>query len=254
MKNSRSHPPGCLVSDAVVIDVTATIAPGCIIYGDGIQICARARLDAGCVVGEGVTIGRGTWIRAGSVVLRSIPANAIAEGNPAQVIGYQNIEGNKEKPVGVRLIDLHDLAGSPRPSKIPLGVGAAEIYLMRSITDSRGSLTVGEVPSELPFSPNRFFIVHGVPSIELRGEHAHKRCEQFLLCIHGSCRVMVDDGFSRCETILDKPDTGIYMPALIWGTQYRYSSDAVLLVFASQAYDPSDYIRTYDEFIEAVVR
>ncbi len=229
------------------------MGPGCIIYGDGIQICSGARLDAGCVVGEGVTIGRNTWIRAGSVVLRSIPPNAVAEGNPAQVIGYQSIQRVKDNSLGVRLIDVHDMEVSSRPSKRPLGVGKAEVYFIRSITDSRGSLAVGEVPSELPFLPNRFFIVHSVPSVELRGEHAHRACEQFLMCINGSCRIMIDDGISRCEVILDRPDVGVYMPALTWGTQYRYSSDAALLVFASHAYDPEDYIRTYEEFLDAVL-
>jgi hypothetical protein len=65
---------------------------------------------------------------------------------------------------------------------------------------------------------------------------------------------MVDDGISRCEVILDKPDVGVYMPALIWGTQYRYSADAALLVFASHAYDPDDYIRTYDEFLDEALK
>lgn len=254
MQNFNGHPPSCIVSESADIDSTVSMGPGCIIYGDGIHICAGARLDAGCIVGEGVTIGLNTWIRAGSVVLRSIPANAVAQGNPAQVIGYQNIQRVKDSSLGVRLVDVHDMEGDSRPSKRSLGVGRAEVYLIRSITDSRGSLAVGEVPSELPFLPNRFFIVYSVPSIELRGEHAHKKCEQFLMCINGSCRIMVDDGNSRCEVILDRPDVGIYMPALIWGTQYRYSSDAVLFVFASHAYDPDDYIRTYDEFLGAVLK
>ncbi len=254
MKKPNSYLPGCTISEDAEIHATASIAPGCIIYGDGIKVCEGVRLDAGCIVGEGVTIGRNAWIRAGSAVLRSIPPNAIAEGNPAQVIGYQNIEGIRDRQAGVRLINLQEIGDSSRPSKIVLGVGKAEAYLMRSIMDSRGSLTVGEVPSELPFQPNRFFIVHDVPSVELRGEHAHKECEQFLMCVNGSCRVMVDDGISRCEVILDRPDVGIYMPALIWGTQYRYTPDATLLVFASHAYDPGDYIRTYDEFLEVALK
>jgi hypothetical protein len=101
----------------------------------------------------------------------------------------------------------------------------------------------------LPFSPARYFAVFGVPSIELRGEHAHKKCQQFLICLHGSCRVLLDDGERRCEVILDRPDIGVFMPEMIWGTQYRYSPDAVLLVFASRPYEADDYLRTYDEFL-----
>jgi hypothetical protein len=120
---------------------------------------------------------------------------------------------------------------------------------MRRITDVRGALTVGEVPTEVPFSPARYFTVFDVPSIELRGEHAHKKCQQFLLCLHGSCRVLLDDGKTRCEVTLDRPDMGVFMPEMLWGTQYRYSHDAVLLVFASRTYEADDYLRTYDEFL-----
>jgi hypothetical protein len=120
---------------------------------------------------------------------------------------------------------------------------------MRRITDVRGALTVGEVPTEVPFSPARYFTVFDVPSIELRGEHAHKKCQQFLLCLHGSCRVLLDDGKTRCEVTLDRPDMGVFMPEMLWGTQYRYSHDAVLLVFASRIYEADDYLRTYDEFL-----
>ena len=121
---------------------------------------------------------------------------------------------------------------------------------MRNIVDSRGSLTVGEVPDELPFLPARYFAIYGVPNVELRGEHAHKQCQQFLICLHGSCRVLLDDGERRCEVTLDRPDMGVFMPEMIWGTQYKYSKDSVLLVFASQPYDSDDYLRSYEQFLK----
>jgi UDP-2-acetamido-3-amino-2,3-dideoxy-glucuronate N-acetyltransferase len=95
-------------------------------------------------------------------------------------------------------------------------------------------------------------MVYDVPSREVRGEHAHKVCEQFLICVRGSCGILLDDGKNRREFTLDRLDLGIYMPAMIWGTQYRYSPDAILLVFASHPYDPEDYVRTYDEFCALV--
>jgi hypothetical protein len=72
--------------------------------------------------------------------------------------------------------------------------------------------------------------------------------------LHGSCRVLLDDGVQRCEVTLDRPDMGVFMPEMIWGTQYRYSSDAVLLVFASRTYEVNDYLRTYDEFLAELER
>jgi hypothetical protein len=235
------------------IDQSATVDPRVVLAGDGIVVRAHARLDAACVIGEGVTIGQGAWVRAGAVVLRSVPANAIVEGNPAQVVGYLNSAERGQRP-NPRHVDVQAYAALPRPSRVPLEVGGAALFLMRRFTDARGCLTVGEVPTEVPFTPARYFAVFDVPSVELRGEHAHKQCQQFLVCLHGSCRILLDDGTQRCEVTLDRPDTGVFMPEMIWGTQYRYSQDAVLLVFASRPYEAGDYLRSYDEFVAELER
>lgn len=238
----------CIIPVGTRLEAGVTMGPRVILAGDNIVIREHARLDAACVIAEGVTIGQGAWVRAGAVVLRSIPPNAIVEGNPAQVVGYVDRATQDTRP-DPRLIDVHNLGNLARPARVPLDVSGSALYLMRRVADTRGSLTVGEVPTEVPFSPARYFAVFGVPSVELRGEHAHKRCQQFLICLHGSCRVLLDDGNRRCEVTLDRPDMGVFMPEMIWGTQYRYSSDAVLLVFASRPYEANDYLRTYDEFL-----
>lgn len=238
----------CIIPESAIIEANVTIGQRVVLAGDGIVIGTNAKLDAACVISEQVTIGRGAWIRAGAVVLRSIPANAIAEGNPARVVGYVN-HSSIDRRHEARLIDTSSFRETERPSKIPLDVGGSALYLMRQFVDTRGSLTVGEVPTEVPFTPARYFAVYEVPSIELRGEHAHKRCQQFLICLHGSCRVLLDDGVNRCEVLLDRPDMGVFMPEMIWGTQHRYTSEAVLMVFASRPYEADDYLRTYDEFL-----
>jgi hypothetical protein len=91
--------------------------------------------------------------------------------------------------------------------------------------------------------------VHDVPSKEVRGEHAHRSLEQLLVVIHGSVAVLVDDGQQRQEIVLDTPELALHLPPMIWGVQYKYSADAVLLVLASDVYRPEDYIRDYDEFL-----
>ena len=242
-----------LVPPSANIAHTATIDPRVILAGDGIVVRDHVRLDAACIIGENVTIGQGAWVRAGAVVLRSVPANAIVEGNPAQVVGYLNGANSDTRP-DPKLIDIHSHKHLERPARVPLDVSDSALYLMRRIADARGALTVGEVPTEVPFAPERYFAVFDVPTVELRGEHAHKQCQQFLICLHGSCRVLLDDGEKRCEIILDRPDMGVFMPAMIWGTQYRYSPDAVLLVFASHPYEAEDYLRTYDEFLAELER
>ncbi len=238
----------CYISPMAEIEEGVVIGSRTVIDGNSITIKSNTRIETGCIISGSVTIGLNALVRAGSVVLHDVPANAIVQGNPAQVVGYRqdSRSGDTSEP---RLIDVnHYENNNGRPALVSLGVGNCSLHLMRRLSDTRGSLSVGEVQRELPFPPERYFAVYDVPSVELRGEHAHKQCEQFLLCLHGSCRILLDDGTNRCEVILDRPDVGVYMPSMIWGTQYRYTRDAVLFVFASQVYDPGDYIRDYDEF------
>jgi len=149
-------------------------------------------------------------------------------------------------------IRIDSKPGGTKVTKTPTEVRGVEIYRFPWVHDPRGDLTVGELEGDFPFRPKRYFIISGVPSGEIRGEHAHKVCHQFLMCAYGQCSVTVDDGSKRLEIQLDKPSVGIHLPPMIWGRQWQYSADAALLVFASELYDPADYIREYDEFIKTV--
>ena len=95
-----------------------------------------------------------------------------------------------------------------------------------------------------------YFMVFDVPSAETRGEHAHHQCKQFLICVKGTCHVVADDGQHREEFILNSLNLGLYLPPMTWGIQYKYSQDAMLLVFASEFYDAADYIRDYQTFLK----
>lgn len=203
-----------------------------------------ASIGGGAVVLPGVRVGRNAMVGAGAVVTRDVPAFAIVVGNPARISGYTDTAGLKMLSTGPQGLDstATSIRLSTSNSLIPL----------RKATDMRGSLVVAELGSDLPFVPQRFFIVYDVPSREVRGEHAHHECEQFLVCLKGSVHAIIDDGVTREEFVVDSPDVGLYMPAMTWGTQYSYSPDAVLAVFASLPYDESDYIRTYSEFQTAV--
>jgi acetyltransferase-like isoleucine patch superfamily enzyme len=190
-----------------------------------------ASIGGGAVILPGVRVGRWAMVGAGSVVTKDVPPYAIVVGNPARIVGYVDQHGDR-----LRTGATGDDAAAP-PTAI------------KTVHDLRGSLTVTEFGRDLPFVPQRVFFVYGVNSRDVRGEHAHRTCQQFLLCIAGSVRVIVDDGHERREYFLDSPARGLQMPAMTWGTQYDYSPDAVLVVFASQPYDETDYIRSYDEFI-----
>lgn len=235
-------------SDLREVCENVQLGKGVFFAGNNIILESNSRLDDACIIGDNVVIGQGAWVRVGSVVLHSVPANAIVEGNPARVVGYVNHNDYLHSGES-EIVDPQRFSHHERPSRIPLKVRGCELYLLKSIRDGRGGLSVGEVPDELPFSPHRFFTVYSVPSSELRGEHAHKRCKQFLVCLHGSCRVMLDDGNNRAEVLLSGPDVGLFMPEMIWGTQYCYTPDAVLLVLASDIYNSDDYIRSYKSYL-----
>jgi UDP-2-acetamido-3-amino-2,3-dideoxy-glucuronate N-acetyltransferase len=199
---------------------------------------AGASIGANATILPGVTIGERAMIGAGAVVTRDVPADTIVTGNPGRIVGY----------VGAK--------AHPRtPPSIPFEVGAVKtsvrgvsLYRLPAVQDLRGRLTFGEVSREIPFEIKRYFLVFEVPGEHIRGEHAHKQLHQFLLCVRGSCHVVADDGSSREEFVLDDPCIGLYLPPMVWAVQYKYSKDAVLLVFASDYYDSADYIRDYAEF------
>lgn len=128
------------------------------------------------------------------------------------------------------------------------------MYTFNAVTDLRGSLSAGEFEREIPFAVKRYFLVYDVPTVDVRGEHAHFQCHQFLVAARGSVHVVADDGRVREEFSLDQPNLGLYLPPMTWGIQYKYSSDALLLVFASHHYDPDDYIREYGTFLELAQR
>lgn len=136
-----------------------------------------------------------------------------------------------------------------RPGVEPSQVAGVHLHHQVDVKDPRGNLSVGEFGRDIPFEVRRYFLVYGVPSLETRGEHAHRRCHQFLIAVHGSVSVIADDGRNRQEFVLDRPSLGLHLPPMVWGVQHRYSADGVLLVFASDHYDPADYIRDRAEFL-----
>ncbi len=198
------------------------------------EIDAGASIGANATILPGIRIGRQAMVGAGSVVTRSVPPNAIVVGNPARIVGYVDVEANA--PPGANETAPTSGQTDPRLHQLP------------KVVDIRGSLTVGEFERSIPFPVKRYFMVFDVPSVETRGEHAHRECHQFLICVSGQVSVVADDGRTRREFLLDRPDVGLHLPPLTWGTQYKYSPDAVLLVFASHYYDNADYIRDYEEF------
>lgn len=204
-----------------------------------------ASIGANATILPGIRIGRNAMVGAGAVVTRSVPPNALVVGNPAKIVGYMNTATSS-------IPEVVAASDTPAEGMHLTGVKGVQLHVLRSICDMRGDLSVGEFDREVPFVPKRYFLVHDVPTAEVRGEHAHLRCHQFLIAIKGTVHVVADDGHKREEFVLDRPSLGVYLPPMVWGIQYKYSPDAALLVFASEFYDTSDYIREYDKFLELV--
>lgn len=204
-----------------------------------------ASIGANATILPGITIGAYAMIGAGAVVTADVPPYAIVVGNPARITGYVEDEKKHRAHKIASAADSSPTAAQPGD----LGVGGAKLLALPLVKDLRGSLSFAEVGQFLPFAPQRYFLVFDVPAREVRGEHAHRRCEQFLVCVKGQCSVMVDDGQRRVETLLNRPTLGLYLPPLVWGAQYNYSPDAALLVLASRPYEAEDYIRDYDQFL-----
>jgi UDP-2-acetamido-3-amino-2,3-dideoxy-glucuronate N-acetyltransferase len=202
-----------------------------------------ASLGANCTILPGLHIGRYAMIGAGSVVTGNVPPFAMVLGNPARIMGYVNSTSRVE-PV------LPSEAPAESPPVTNLPVPGVTVHRLYNVSDLRGTVSVAEFRRDIPFTPQRHYVVSAVPSKAVRGERAHRRCKQFIVCVCGSMSLMVDDSKRRTEIVLDKPYIGVYVPPMVWAAQYRHSPDAVVLVLASDAYDPEDYIRDYEEFTQ----
>jgi len=203
-----------------------------------------ASIGANATLLPGVRIGMRAMVGAGAVVTRDVPPNAIVVGNPARIVGYvQTSSGREPRP-----LEGQGTPGSPGQAPVALHVGNCQVWPLPRFSDMRGDLVPIEFARNLPFVPKRQFFVFSVPGAEVRGEHAHRKCEQFLIAVSGALSVVVDDGQQSREVRLDCPEKGLYLPAGIWGIQYKFTRDAVLAVYASLPYAAQDYIRDYQEF------
>jgi acetyltransferase-like isoleucine patch superfamily enzyme len=199
-----------------------------------------ASIGANATILPGITIGQYAMVGAGSVVTRSVPPYAVVVGNPARIVRY--VEAHKEAAPPVQAASTPEAGPEIRVDRVAL-------VRAPIIKDLRGNLSARQTGRGLPFKPERSFFIFDVPSKEVRGEHAHRVCEQFLVCMRGSVACVCDDGTNRQEFVLDTPELGLYLPPMVWGIQYKYSPDCLLMVYASHGYDAGDYIRNYDQFI-----
>lgn len=203
-----------------------------------------ASIGANATILPGLVIGEHSMVGAGAVVTRDVPSYSIVVGNPARITAYVDTEkthrlASTTKTGSLQVHEVSELAG-------------CSLHSLTEIEDLRGKLSLVEFHKDVPFEAKRCFWVYGVPSREVRGEHAHLKCHQFLISMAGSVQLILDDGKQRVQVSLDRSSLGVHIPPLIWAVQYRYTEDAVLAVFASHGYDPKDYIRDYRTFLRHI--
>jgi UDP-2-acetamido-3-amino-2,3-dideoxy-glucuronate N-acetyltransferase len=248
IKNGVQLWDGIRIEDDVFIGPNATFTndpfPRSRAYQTAIpetRVARGASIGANATIAPGVLVGQHAMVGAGSVVTSNVPPFAVVMGNPARISGYVNSATRLPPP-------LHPGRADARQGATRLATGAV-IHQLPSATDLRGTLAVAEIGQDLPFAPRRCFMVHDVPSKEVRGERALRTCALFMICVSGAMSLVLDDGSVREEVVLDQPNIGVHVPPMLWTTQYRFAANAVLLVLASETYDPNDYIRDYEAFV-----
>ena len=113
--------------------------------------------------------------------------------------------------------------------------------------DERGSLISLEAPI-VPFEIRRTYFIFETSPDAVRGKHAHRNLEQILIAVSGSCLISTDNGIEKSQYELKTPNVGLYISGLVWREMSHFSTDCVLMVLASEKYDPTDYIHEYDLF------
>jgi len=131
-----------------------------------------------------------------------------------------------------------------------LTVKSAQLLQFSHNGDDRGQLVALESKKEIPFAIKRVYYIFDVKNDIRRGYHAHKKLEQVAVVVRGKCTFMLDDGVSRTDVVLGRPDQGLYIGPMLWHEMYDFTRDCLLMVMANDDYDESDYIRGHDEFIK----
>lgn len=169
-----------------------------------------------------------------------------------RIIKWDDADIGVEWPTQVDLIvsekdrEAKSLAEADLPLYYPKGT--TQPVDLEIFGDHRGSLVSLEKGAKLPFEFKRVYYIFGTLPDVSRGFHAHKQLRQLAVCVSGSCRMLMDNGVTREEILLDSPTKGVLINNLVWREMHDFSEDCVLVVLASHEYDEADYIRDYDEF------
>jgi len=131
----------------------------------------------------------------------------------------------------------------------PTTVHDCQVVNLPQIGERAGNITPINGEIDIPFPIKRIYYLYDVPGGATRGGHAHLELQQLIVSVMGSFDVVLDDGRESKRVRLERAYYGVYLPKMIWREIENFSSGGICLVLASDIYDPSDYIRDYEEFV-----
>ncbi|MGG7470463.1 sugar 3,4-ketoisomerase [Chryseobacterium arthrosphaerae] len=123
-----------------------------------------------------------------------------------------------------------------------------KIIELPKIYDKRGNLSFFEHPNQLPFEIQRTYWVYDVPGGEVRGSHAFKEQQEFIIALSGSFDVVIHNGKSEQRFSLNRSYYGLYVPQMFWRRLENFSTNSLALIVSDKEYNENDYIRNFEEF------
>ena len=127
-------------------------------------------------------------------------------------------------------------------------VNDCKIIELPKIIDKRGNLSFVEELNHIPFNIARSYWIYDVPGGEVRGGHAYRNNQEFIIALSGSFDVVIDDGCQQQTFSLNRSYYGLYVPNGLWRVMQNFSTNSLALVLASTRYDANDYVRDYESF------
>lgn len=123
-----------------------------------------------------------------------------------------------------------------------------KIIDLPKILDKRGNLSFFEYPNQLPFVISRTYWIYDVPGGGVRGSHAFKEQEEFIIALSGSFDVILHDGVQETKFSLNRSYYGLYIPKMYWRRMENFSTNALALIVSDKSYDENDYLRDFEDF------
>ena len=123
-----------------------------------------------------------------------------------------------------------------------------QLIELPKFADPRGNLSFLENNNQIPFKVERSYWIYDVPGGEIRGGHAFKENEEFIIALSGALDVILDNGVEKQRFQLNRSYYGLYVPKGLWREMENFSTNSIAFVLSSIQYDENDYIRDYEEF------